>query len=89
MDTIMLIKLAIQKPEQFFIEPDEFILEKESGKMIVINPIDDVLTGLDPIQYPVYEKRLLELLEKEEITEADFDAFKLRYMKRAEEALKA
>ena len=45
MNTQVLINLAKKKPNRFYVEENDYVLDKETGTLLMINPLDDYITG--------------------------------------------
>ena len=82
MNTQVVIDLAKEKPDRFYVDDNNFILDKETGILVLINPIDDQLIGTIPDEdIKSWKLEIKELVNSRLIEPEALDKFNTKYCK--------
>lgn len=82
MNTQVLINLAKEKPNRFYVEENDYVVDKETGTLLMINPLDDYITGSITKENVRYYKVEIERLIAHNLIEPEvLDKFNNKYCK--------
>ncbi|NLZ53090.1 MAG: hypothetical protein GX892_08085 [Thermoanaerobacteraceae bacterium] len=82
MNTQVVIDLAKEKPDRFYVDDNNFILDKETGTLVLINPIDDQLIGTIPDEdIKSWKLEIKELVNNNLIEPEVFERFNNKHSK--------
>ncbi len=80
MNTQVIVELLKTMPDRFFVDDNNFILDKETGILILINPIDDQLVGAIPEEeIKSLQTEIEELIDNNDIEPEVLEKFNQRY----------
>lgn len=77
-----LINLAKENSDKFYVKDNDFIIDKTTGTLMIINPIDDLITGLPKEDADLWHKDVKAVVDEGFLEEVILEMYEKQYLKR-------